>query len=101
MIRATFLADNGYPFDLTGHTVYFALTDYVNLCSSPAIRKEAALVESDSRNVAAVKLTPEDTRDLAGKFKYRFTVLDGHGGADAIEGDLIITVCTDKEAITK
>lgn len=101
-IRATFLSDYGYPFNLAGHTVHFALTDYINLNSAPVLRRQAAVDENGGfYNVAVVSLTPADTVDLAGKYRYRFTVLDDKGGGDAIEGDLIITICTDKEAVAK
>lgn len=100
-IRAEFFNDGQTPFDLQGHTVYFTLSDYVNPYSSPIIRKKAEILDNGGLyNIASVDLTPQDTVDVFGRFRYRFTVVNQLGETDAITGDIMVEICTDKESVT-
>ena len=84
-----YFRDAKKPFDVSDCEANFAIINYINKNSQPAIAKQMSISESgeaDSdgfvQNIFTVTISPEDTVDLAGKFIYQITIKDSGGDVE-------------------
>lgn len=70
------------PFDLFGCHANFSIISYIDRSGTPIITKKMGVLYSakDSvDNILSVKLTPEETVSLSGKYIYQITIQDSNG----------------------
>lgn len=84
------------PFPLTHCTATFTVVDFLNKNGRPVIGPKEMTPQSDSNgseNILFVKLLPEDTKNLEGKFVYQIVITElGTGDTDIPrQGILLIT----------
>lgn len=77
------------PFDTEGCSCDFSIVSNLNKTGEPIVSKQ---MESGSGNVLQLKLLPEDTLKLSGKYIYQISIRDADGDMEIPkQGVLYIT----------
>lgn len=84
LVVHTYLPSRLYPFNLSGYDCRFSLVDYAGKdvkIGTPLLLKlmDIERGEDDVLSVLRVKLDPEDTIGLHGKFVYQISIRDIYG----------------------
>lgn len=91
--------NDGKPLDLSRQKVHFSLSDYVN-GGAPAVSKPASISQNNEVfSIVRADLTPEETKNLKGKYIYQFSILDPGSPAYVARGLVTIYRNIDVDAL--
>lgn len=101
-IRLYLYTANNRQLDADGMKARLAISDYINLGGEPLLIKNCAIIFPAGEELAVinVKLQPEDTVNLRGKYMYQFTVKDPDGIIAVLRGYMCIARNDDRAALT-